>query len=74
MEQLKQKLEELDEAIFALEDKIGVSNGTQQESLKEQARLLKESRSREASTIAVAQKIAGRLDQAIQHVEGILRH
>ncbi|MDX2028455.1 MAG: hypothetical protein SFW62_07450 [Alphaproteobacteria bacterium] len=74
MERLKQKLEELDETIFSLEDKIGLSNGTQRDSLKEQTRLLKESRAREAGTLAIAQKAASRLDQAIQHLEGILRH
>ena len=73
MERLKQKLEALDEAIFVLEDQVGLSHTAQQELVKKQSSILKESRTREASAMAAAQKIAARLDQAIDRVERVLR-
>lgn len=74
MERLKKELEALDEALFVLEDKIGLDGGERRELLKKQAEALKLSRAREANVMAVAQKVASRLDQAIQHVEHIIRH
>ena len=73
MERLKQNLEALDEAIFVLEDRVGLSHNVQREAGKKHADLLKESRTREAGVLAAAQKIASRLDQAIEHVERVLR-
>lgn len=73
MERLKQNLEALDEAIFALEDRVGLSHLTRQEVVKKQADLLKESRTREAKVLATAQKVAARLDQTIEHLETALR-
>lgn len=73
MERLKNSLEDLDETISELEDKIGLDNGERQNALKKQADLLKQTRTREASVLAVAQKVASRLDQAIHHVEQVLR-
>lgn len=73
MERLKYSLEELDEAISDLEDKIGLDNGARQNSLKKHMELLKQSRAREANVLAVAQKVAARLDHAIHHVEQVLR-
>jgi len=73
MERLKDTLEDLDEAISELEDKIGLTQGVAQESMKKQAEMLKQSRTREAAVLATAQKVAARLDQTIHHVERILR-
>jgi hypothetical protein len=74
MQRLKQKLEELDEAIFALEDKIGLESTSRRETAKKQSDILKQTKSREAGVLAVAQKVAARLDQTIQHVENVLRN
>lgn len=73
MDRLKQNLEALDEAIFALEDRIGLTHISQRESSKKQIDLLKESRTREARVLATAQKVAARLDQTIEHLESALR-
>ncbi|MDP9127337.1 MAG: hypothetical protein M3N08_03620 [Pseudomonadota bacterium] len=73
MDRLKNKLEALDEAIFALEDKVGLSHSSQQEATKKQIEQLKESRAREAKVLAAAQKVASRLDQTIEHLENALR-
>jgi len=74
MERLKQKLEELDEVIFALEDKVRLDTDGRRETSKKQTDIVKQIRSREANVLAVAQKVAARLDQTIDHVENILRH
>lgn len=74
MQRLKQKLEELDEAIFALEDKIGLDTASRRDAAKKQADTVRQSRAREADVLAIAQKVAARLDQTIDHVESILRH
>ncbi len=74
MERLKQKLEDLDEAIFALEDKIGLDTSARREAAKKQAEIVKQTRTREAGVLGVAQKVAARLDETIDHVENILRH
>jgi hypothetical protein len=60
--------------LFELEDKIGIDQGTRRDSAKKQAEIMKQIRMREASVLAVAQKVATRLDQTIQHVERIVRH
>jgi chromosome segregation ATPase len=73
MERLKRTLEDLDEEISTLEDKIGFEQNERLSSLKKQSDIMKQSRSREASVLAMAQKVASRLDQAIHHVEQILR-
>jgi hypothetical protein len=73
MERLKQNLEALDEAIFVLEDRIGLNHSAQRDAEKKQTDILKESRAREANVLAVAQKVAARLDQTIEHVERVLR-
>jgi len=73
MKRLKTALEDLDEEISILEDRVGVDNGERQTALKKQAEMLKQSRTREAGVLAVAQKVAARLDKAIQHAEHVLR-
>ena len=73
MRRLKSALEKLDEAISDLEDKIGVDAATRAENSKKHAEILKMSRAREAGVLAVAQKVALRLDQAIERVEGTLK-
>jgi hypothetical protein len=73
MEHLKKELEALDDAMFELEDKIGLADGNHKKMREKQAEMLRLSSSREASVLAVAQKVASRLDQAIHHVEQVLR-
>jgi len=72
MERLKEALEDLDEAIFALEDKISFDAANRRETLKRQ--IFKQSRAREVEVLATTQKVAARLDHTIEHVERILRH
>ena len=74
MKRLKDMLEALDDSISDLEDKVGGDALIRQELHKKQSELLKLSRTREANVLAVAQKVASRLDQTIQHVENIIRH
>ena len=74
MQRLKQKLEELDEALFALEDKVGTSKDNSRENTRKYNELVKQLRARESNLMAIAQKTASRLDQAIEDVENILRH
>lgn len=73
MERLRQALEDLDEALFALEDKVGADAARQREATKRQLDVLKQSRAREVEVLAVTQKVATRLDQTIEHVERILQ-
>ena len=73
MNNLKAALERLDETISDLEDKVGIDAQTREENHKKQVELMKQSQVREATTVAVAQKVALRLDQAIEHVEKILK-
>jgi hypothetical protein len=74
MERLKNALEALDEAIFDLEHKLGMQKQNHRDTAKKQTDIVKQIRAREASVLAVTQKVAARLDQAIQHVENIVRH
>jgi len=73
MKRLKTALEDLDEEISVLQDKIGLDNGNRAENSKKQAELMKQTRTREAGVLAVAQKVAARLEKTIQHVEQVLR-
>lgn len=72
MKRLKNALENLDTIISDLEDKVGIDNANRTESQKKFAEILKQSKAREAGVLAVAQKLALRLDQTIGHVEKIL--
>ncbi len=74
MERLKQALEDLDEAIFVLEDKIGLDVLNRREAAKRQSEIAKQSRQREIEVLGISQKVAARLDHTIEHVERILRH
>ena len=74
MKRLKTALEKLDETISDLEDKVGVDAGSRADSQKKLADLMKQSRAREGNVLAVAQKVALRLDQTIEHVEKILKN
>jgi len=74
MERLKQALEELDEAIFSLEDKVVQDALNRRETMKRQNEIFKQSRKRESDVLAITQKVASRLDQTIDHVERILRN
>jgi hypothetical protein len=73
MERLKQALEDLDEAIFALEDKVAFEAANRRETLKRQNEIFKQSRQREVEILATTQKVAARLDHTIEHVERILQ-
>jgi len=73
MKRLKSALEKLDETISDLEDKVGLDSAGRQESQKKLADIMKQNRAREAGVLAVAQKVALRLDQTIDHVEKILK-
>ncbi len=74
MDRLKAAMEDLDKAIFELEDRIGVDHSSRSQALKKQDELVKASRVREGNVLAAAQKVATRLDQVIEHVENIVRH
>jgi hypothetical protein len=74
MEKLRQALEELDEAIFALEDKMALDAANRRETVKRQGDIAKQSRLREVEVLAITQKVAARLDHTIEHVERILTH
>jgi hypothetical protein len=74
MERLKQALEDLDEAIFVLEDKVFMDASARRDALKRQAEISKQSRMREVEVLAISQKVAARLDHTIEHVERILSH
>lgn len=73
MKRLKTALEKLDETISDLEDKVGLDAAHRAESQKKLAEIMKQGRAREANIMAVAQKVALRLDQTIDHVEKILK-
>jgi hypothetical protein len=72
MQRLRQALEDLDAMISELEDRIGLQVAVQRESSKKMIDHVKTSRAREAGAMALAQKVAARLDQSICHVEEIL--
>jgi hypothetical protein len=73
MKRLKTALEQLDEMISSLEDRIGLDTSSRREFQRKQEDQLKQSRAREAQVLAVAQKVAARLHKTIQHVETVLR-
>lgn len=73
MKRLKTALEKLDESISDLEDKVGFDAVSRAESQKKLSDIMKQGRQREANIMAVAQKVALRLDQTIGHVEKILK-
>lgn len=73
MQRLKSALEQLDEEISVLEDRIGISRDAQMEARRRYEDMLKQSKGREAAVLAVAQKVASRLDRTIAQVEQVLR-
>lgn len=73
MERLKAALEDLDEAISVLEDKVGVDKDIRRTNQRRMNEMIKTSRVREANALAVTQKVAARLDHAIERVELLLR-
>lgn len=61
MERLKQALEDLDEAIFALEDKVSFDAAqNRRETMKRQTEIFKQGRQREIEILATTQKVAAR--------------
>lgn len=73
MKRLKTALEKLDETISDLEDRVGHDSAHRVESQRKLSEIMKQGRAREANIMAVAQKVALRLDQTIDHVEKILK-
>lgn len=73
MKKLEHALEQLDEMISTLEERVETDLFTRGDSQKKTAEQLRQSRAREAGVLAVAQKVAARLDQTIVHVEKVLR-
>lgn len=73
MNRLKDALERLDETISLLEDKVGLDASARAEAQRKHNEWMKQSRAREATVLAVAQKVALRLDQTIEHVEKVLK-
>ena len=63
MERLKQSLESLDEALFALESKVDTN-----------AQTAADLRAREAKAVELVKHMATRLDQAIERVETLLQN
>ncbi len=74
MQRLQTSLALLDERIAELERSVAASQGNIRRQTQSQIEALKTSRSREANALALAQKIAGRLDRAIERVESVLRN
>lgn len=73
MQKLRAALEHLHEDLEGLELAFGEGKAGLEESLSRQAEALKLSRGREAHAMALAQKVAARLDQAIARVERVLK-
>lgn len=73
MNRLKTALEKLDVTISDLEDKVGIDAVTRAEAQRKHNEWMRQSRARETSVMAVAQKVALRLDQTIEHVEKVLK-
>lgn len=74
MQRLKNALEQLDEMITALEDRIGIDAAVRKEAQKKNEEQLKQSRARETQLLGAAQRVAARLDQTIEHVERVMRN
>lgn len=73
MQRLQTSLALLDERILELEQSIEVRQDNVRHQVQHQTEALKTSRAREANALALAQKIAARLDRAIERVEHVLR-
>ena len=73
MQRLPNALAALDEHISALEETLVVRQDNIRQQIQHQHDALRHSRAREANAVALAQKIAARLDQAIARVEHVLR-
>lgn len=73
MQRLQSSLALLDERINELERTIEVKQDNIRQQVQQHNEALKTSRAREANALALAQKIAARLDRAIERVEHVLR-
>lgn len=73
MKRLKEALEALDAIISGLEDRIEAEQAERQFEAKKSSEALRNARGREATVLAVAQKVATRLDQTIDRVERVLK-
>ncbi len=73
MQRLQSSLAMLDQRIAELEQTLEVRQDNFRQHVAKQGEALKISRVREANALALAQKIAARLDQAIERVEHVLR-
>ncbi len=73
MTKLRTALEDLDKALFGLEDEIYGDTEARREMVRKHAETLKQARAREAEVLSIAQKVAARLDRSIDQVETMLR-
>jgi len=73
MQRLPTALAVLDQRLSELEGTLVARQGHFQQQLSQQSEALRHSRAREANALALAQKIAARLDHAIARVEHVLR-
>ncbi len=80
MNRLRRALEDLDDLISGLEDRLYAQKtraaraaAEMAEAQKKQNEQIKMARAREASAIAASQKVAKRLDDTIEHVSRILQ-
>ncbi|NBX73755.1 MAG: hypothetical protein EBZ69_08675 [Alphaproteobacteria bacterium] len=73
MHKVKTSLQELYKELENLSDTLDYRHTEQHRELAKQAEALKVSRAREANNLALAQKVANRLDHAILRVETLLR-
>ncbi len=73
MQRIPSALAAIDERISDLEETLAVRQDNMRHQLQQQHDALRHSRAREANAVALAQKIAARLDHAIARVEHVLR-
>jgi hypothetical protein len=73
MQRLPSALAALDQRIAELEENLLVRDDQYRDHVQRQQDALRHSRAREANALALAQKVAARLDQAIARVEHVLR-
>jgi hypothetical protein len=73
MQRIPPALAALNQRLAMLEDTLTVRHEQVQHQVQQQQEALRHSRAREANALALAQKVAARLDHAIARVECVLR-
>ncbi|MCL2474399.1 MAG: hypothetical protein FWF23_05840 [Alphaproteobacteria bacterium] len=74
MQKLKKALEELDEVLFSLEDKVALEVESYIGFRRRYDDMVRTIRQKEADFAATTKSISARLDNTIEHVERILRN